>query len=123
MKSYRDLEIYKEAIKLAVQVHKMSLTLPKHELYETGSQIRRSSKSISSNIAEGFGRKKYKDEFARFIIFAQGSCNETQSHLEIINNVYGSSDERKELFEKYKDLGRKINKFLQYVESNWRSKK
>ena len=54
MKSYLDLEIYQLAYKLAIEVHEMSLTLPKYELYEQGSQIRRSSKSIKDNIAEGY---------------------------------------------------------------------
>lgn len=44
MKSYRDLEIYKESKRLAIEVHKVSLTLPKFELYEEGDQVRRSSK-------------------------------------------------------------------------------
>jgi len=53
MKSYKDLEIYKLSHSLAVGVHKMTLKeLPKFEMYEEGSQIRRSSKSIVSNIVE-----------------------------------------------------------------------
>ncbi len=60
MKSYRDLEIYQESKRLAIEVHKLSLTLPKFELYEEGSQIRRSSKSVTSSIVEGYGRRLYK---------------------------------------------------------------
>jgi four helix bundle protein len=48
--SYRDLDIYKLASKLAIEVHEMSLHLPKFEMYEEGSQIRKSSKSVKSNI-------------------------------------------------------------------------
>jgi hypothetical protein len=58
--SYKDLEIYKKAHKLAVEIHKMSLELPKFEMFEEGGQIRRSSKSVKSNIVEGFGRRRYK---------------------------------------------------------------
>ena len=58
--SYRDLDIYKKAHKLAIEIHKMSLKLPKFELYEEGNQIRKSSKSVKSNIVEGFGRRRYK---------------------------------------------------------------
>ena len=50
MKSYRDLEIYQSAYKLAIDVHKMSLTLPKYELYEQGSQIRRRSEEHTSEL-------------------------------------------------------------------------
>ena len=53
MKSYRDLEIYKEGKRLAVLIHKLTLTLPKFELYEEGSQIRRSSKAVTTLIVEG----------------------------------------------------------------------
>ncbi len=58
MSGYRDLEIYKESKRLALEVHKISLTLPKFELYEEGSQIRRSSKAVTSLIVEGYGRRK-----------------------------------------------------------------
>jgi four helix bundle protein len=51
--TYRDLEIYQMAHALGVETHDFSLTLPKFELYETGSQLRRSSKSVSANIVEG----------------------------------------------------------------------
>jgi len=63
MASYRDLEIYKIAFKLSIRVHRESLKLPNFELFEQGSQIRRSSKSIKDTIAEGFGRRKYKAEY------------------------------------------------------------
>ncbi|MBI4563712.1 MAG: four helix bundle protein [Planctomycetes bacterium] len=49
---YRRLEVYRLAHDLAVQVHKMSMTLPRHELFEEGSQVRRSSKSVSAQIVE-----------------------------------------------------------------------
>lgn len=63
MKSYRDLEVYKESKRLAIDVHKMTMTLPKFEMFEEGSQIRRSSKAITSLIVEGYGRRRYKAEF------------------------------------------------------------
>ncbi|HBX66765.1 MAG TPA: four helix bundle protein, partial [Balneolaceae bacterium] len=69
MKSYTDLDIYKMAYELALEVHKLTMTLPKYEMYEQGSQVRRSLKSIKDNIAEGYGRRRYKDEFIRFLIF------------------------------------------------------
>ena len=63
-KPYHDLEIYVLAKEPAVRVHKMTLErLPKFELYEEGSQIRRSSKSIVSTIVEGYGRRRYKNDF------------------------------------------------------------
>ena len=53
MKSFRDLEIYQMAYNLAIKVHKMTMQLPQYEMYEQGSQVRRSTKSIKDNIAEG----------------------------------------------------------------------
>ncbi|GAB3422755.1 four helix bundle protein [Niabella aquatica] len=70
MKSYRDLNIYKDAHRLAIVVHTLSLLLPRFEMYEEGSQIRRSSKAISTAIVEGYGRKKYKADFLRFLTYA-----------------------------------------------------
>jgi four helix bundle protein len=83
--SYRNLEIWKLACEASVDIHKMTLTkLPKFELYEHGSQIRRSSKSVRANIVEGYGRRDYKQEFIRFITFSLASCDETTDHLECL---------------------------------------
>jgi len=82
MKSYRELDIYNDSGKLAIEVHKMTLTLPKFELYEEGSQIRRSSKSVIALIVEGYGRKKYKAEFIKYLVYSQAECDETIVHLD-----------------------------------------
>ncbi|MBA4408863.1 MAG: four helix bundle protein [Bacteroidota bacterium] len=121
MNSYKDLDIYKLAYRLAIEVHRMTMTLPKYELYEQGSQVRRSSKSIKDNIAEGFGRRRYKDEFVRFLIFAHASCDEAISQLTMINEIHFENKDLNGLLEEYEVLGAKINKFIQYVEENWKS--
>jgi four helix bundle protein len=84
MKSYRDLDIFKESKRLAVEIHKISLSLPKIETYEEGSQIRRSSKSITSNIVEGYGRNRYKADFIKHLIYAQAECDEPIVHLDFL---------------------------------------
>ncbi len=121
MKSYQDLDIYKLAFELAIKVHRMTMDLPKYELYEQGSQIRRSSKSIKDNIAEGYGRKKYKNDFIRFLIYAHASCDETISQLSMINELHFSNNNITNLIEDYNSLGAKLNKFIQYVERNWQT--
>lgn len=121
MKSYKDLEIYKMAYDYALQMHEMSMKLPKYELYEQGSQIRRSSKSIKNNIAEGYGRRRYKDEFIRFLIFAHSSCDETISQLNMISDGHFPDNPLEDLLKKYDKLGRKLNSFIQYVEENWQT--
>jgi len=73
--SYRDLEIFKKAHKLAIEIHVMSQKLPKFEMYEEGSQIRKSCKSVKNNIVEGFGRRRYKQEFVKFLTYSLASCD------------------------------------------------
>lgn len=95
--NYKDLEIWQIARELSIEIHKMTLSLPKFELYEEGSQIRRSSKSIRSNIVEGYGRRRYKNEFIKFIIYAIASTDETIDHLETLFETDSLDD--KELFQ------------------------
>ena len=91
MKNYRDLEVYQISYDLAVKIHELSLQLPKYEVYEEGSQIRRSSKSIAPCIAEGYGRRKYKAEFIKFLIYAHASCDETILHLGFLKTFISSN--------------------------------
>jgi four helix bundle protein len=122
MKSYRDLEIFQLSYDLAVKVHYLTLKLPKYELYEEGSQIRRSSKSICSNIVEGFGRRKYQADFIKFLISAHASCDETLIHLRFIyDSKYIDEQSYISFKNEYEELSKKINKFINYVEENWKS--
>jgi len=121
MASYRDLEIYQLSYKLAVQIHKFSLKLPKFELYEEGSQIRKSSKGITSCIVEGFGRRRYKADYIKFLTYSHASCDETILHLNFINDTHEIEEEEINYFlKKYDELGRKRNKYIQYVENEWK---
>ncbi len=119
MASYKDLEIYRLAHELAVKVHRMTLDqLPKHEMYEEGSQIRRSSKSIPVNIVEGFGRRRYKQEFIQFLTFSLASCDETKEHLNLLVDT-GSLKSREQFTEfskGYEELGAKLWSFIHAVE-------
>ena len=115
--SYNDLEIYRLAHSLAAQIHKMSLGLPKFEMFEEGSQIRRSAKSISANIVEGFGRRRYKPEFIRYLVSAHASCDETIEHLKILKDTQSiSAAEADRFLAAYDELGRKMNRFIESVE-------
>jgi four helix bundle protein len=122
MNSYKDLDIYKIALKLFYEVHPASLLLPKHELYELGSQLRRSSDSVVSNIVEGYGRKRYKTDFIRYLVFSHSSCLETKGHLEKIDNLYkGLIPDNLKYINDYDILGAKIFNFIKYVEENWKT--
>ena len=124
MSSYRDLDIWRIACAVSVQIHEMTLHgLPRFEMYEQGSQIRRSSKSNCSNIVEGYGRRRYKKEFIRFLTFALASCDETASHLELLHETGSLQDQNsyEDLRAKLGELGRKLNRFLQSVEAGHRT--
>lgn len=117
--SYRDLEIWKLAREAAVAVHRMTIKeLPKFEMYEEGTQIRRSVKSIRSNIVEGYGRRRYKQEFIRFLVFAHASCDETIDHLEGLFESGSLTNKAiyRDLQAKLDLLGRKMNVFIEGVE-------
>ncbi len=122
--SYKNLEIWKLAKEVVIQIHEMSLQkLPKHEMYEVGSQIRRSSKSVKSNIVEGYGRRYYKQEFIHHLIIAIASNDETLDHLETLYETKSLTDEKfyQELHSKIELLGRKINSFIQTVKEDHKS--
>jgi four helix bundle protein len=121
MASYRDLEIYKLSYDLAIKIHKISLKLPKYEMYEEGSQIRKSSKGITSCIVVGYGRKRYKADFIKFLVYAHASCDETILHLNFINDTHElDKREIKIYLDAYNELGSKINNFTKYVENKWK---
>ncbi|HNU43616.1 MAG: four helix bundle protein [Cyclobacteriaceae bacterium] len=117
--SYRNLEIWKEAREVSVQIHEMSLKLPRFEQFEEGQQIRRSIKSVRSNIVEGYGRRKYVAEYVRFLIIAQASNDETIDHLETLFETKSLSDQPlfDQIHERLQRLGRKLNNFIKAVEN------
>ncbi|MBK9661084.1 MAG: four helix bundle protein [Chitinophagaceae bacterium] len=118
--SYKNLEIWKLADQVAVEIHEMTLTkLPKFEMFEEGSQIRRSCKSVKSNIVEGYGRKRYKAEFIKFLVYSLGSNDETIDHLETLFKTKSLQDEvlYNYLHAKLEIVGKKINLFIKGVDN------
>ena len=115
--SYRNSEIWQLAREQSNRIHYMSLKLPKFELYETGSQIRRSSKSVRSNIVEGYGRRSYNREYIRFLIFSLASNDETRDHLDSLFETESLKNKELylELIELNDKLGKKLNLFIKSV--------
>jgi four helix bundle protein len=117
--SYKQLKIWQQARVVSIEIHRMSLKLPKFELYEEGSQIRRSSKSIRSNIVEGYGRRRYKSDFIRFLVYAHSSVDETRDHLESQFETKSLTDKIK--FEKIQNeldqTGKMIYRYIQSIEN------
>jgi len=92
--NYKDLEICKLAREVVIEVHEMTLNrLPRFEMFQEGSQIRRSSKTVKSTIVEGYGRRNYKQDFIKFLIYALSSNDETIDHLETLFETKSLKDE------------------------------
>lgn len=122
--SYRELDVWKLARQVAVSIHQMTLRdLPKFEMYETASQIRRSSKSTRANIVEGYGRRRYKGEFLRFLSYSIASNDETTDHLECLfeTDSLSNADLYRKLHDDLDELGRKLNRFIKSVEARHRT--
>ncbi|MCK5558953.1 MAG: four helix bundle protein [Thermoplasmata archaeon] len=119
-KGHEKLKVYQKAHKLAVKIHKMTFSLPKFEIFEEGSQIRRSSKSVSSNIVEGYALRKYKKEYLHHLYRAYASCEETTEHLLYVNETESLKDEDiyNDLDEGYNILNRMLFNFIASVEKH-----
>lgn len=86
MKSYRDLIVWQKAMSFVTEVYKVAGSFPDEEKFGLSSQIKRSTVSVPSNIAEGYGRN-YTNDYIRFLQIARGSLFECQTQLEIAVNL------------------------------------
>jgi four helix bundle protein len=94
----------------------------KLEIYELGSQVRRSSDSVNSNIVEGYGRRRYKRDFVKFLTYSHSSNDETTNHLRKIQELYPKFEkEIIDLKNSYDLLGGKIHNFIECVIKNWKT--
>ena len=120
-KGHKRLQIYQQAHQLAVEIHAMTFQLPSFERFEEGSQIRRSSKSVVSNIVEGYALRKYKNEFVHYLFRSYGSCEETLEHLELLFQTKSSTDQTlfTHLHKSTNNLCGKILRYIQAVDQNF----
>ena len=117
--SYRDLDVYQRAMQALVQVHKLALTFPDYERFGLTDQLRRSSKSIPANIAEGYGRRKSAREFKHYLTLALGSANETIVHLEIARALeYANAETGTGLIEAYTIICKMLYRLIEAWHSN-----
>ncbi len=86
IKSFTDLNAWKEGHKLVIIIYKQTKKFPKEELFSLTSQIQRSSVSITSNIAEGFSRRSNKEKM-QFYYIALGSLTEVQNQLLVAKDI------------------------------------
>ena len=114
-----DLEVYKKLFQLAVEVHELSLSFPRHELYELGSQLRRSSNACPALLAEGFGNK-HTNIYTEAISRSQGELRETTHHIRFASKLnYLGSEACDVLGSRY----RECSKMLFGLENALNSKK
>jgi four helix bundle protein len=112
LKNYTDLKVWQKAYKLCIDIYKLTSIFPKEELYCLTSQIRRSSISIPSNIAEGYGRGAIK-EYIRFLYVAYGSYCELETQLLLCYDLgYMAEEQKKEILKKAKEIERMLKALI-----------
>ena len=118
IRSFKDLDAYKEAYDLAIIVNKKINSLPSFEMSDLGSQARRCSKSAPANIAEGWAKRRFEKEFKKYLDSAIGSCNEMEVHISMASDLgYWPKDFCAEILQRYIYLGGK----LVNLRNNWKT--
>ncbi len=106
IRTYRDLEVFREAYAAALDVSRISKRLPSIEQYELGRQLRRAARSIPANIVEGWSKRASTPEFKRYLQIAIGSCDETRMWLELSKDEgYISEKDCQPIKDRYNRLG------------------
>lgn len=118
LKSYKELTVWQKSILLAKEVYLLTEVFPKTEIYGLTSQMRRATISISSNIAEGYGRKSAK-EYAQFFSIAYGSALELETQVIISKDLKLTQENN---FTKVEQLLLEILKMLNSMSSKMRAK-
>ena len=112
IKSYKDLLIWQKGIKIVILVYQLVKSFPKEEIYALTSQLKRASVSISSNIAEGYGRNSDKS-FSHFLDISRGSLFEIETQLIIAKELGFISDDflYQEILSQIEEESKMINSF------------
>ncbi len=117
VKSYRDLDVYKKLVKLHLEIHNATMKFPKFELYELGSQQRRSSNSAPANVAEGWNNK-HINIYIECVNRALGEVHETEHHLDITFKKKYLIDEKYNYFlTEYNECGRMLKGLMRSLEA------
>lgn len=107
--SFKDLRVWQEAMKFAVEVYRVTGQFPKHEVYGLCQQLRRAAVSVPSNIAEGKEHRSDR-EFGNFLLHARGSLLEAQTQLMIAKELqYMSGEDAGRILASADAIGRSLN--------------
>jgi four helix bundle protein len=113
MRGFRDLKVYQKAYQLAITIFDLTKSFPKEERYSLTDQIRRSSRSIAANIAEGYRKRQYPKMFLSKLADADGETAETQVWLDFaLDCGYLSPDQHRSLSQSYEEVGRMLGAML-----------
>ena len=116
---FTDLRIYGIAIKLAVEIEELVHQIPYYWKINEVHQIKRSSSSVPSNIAEGFAKRIYPREFIRYLNVALGSSDESQSHLiALFKKKHIGKEKFDYYYNQYKNLSIKTLNLIKIVAKN-----
>lgn len=102
---HQELEVYKKAFETAMLIFELSKSFPKEETYSLTDQIRRSSRSVCSNIAEAWRRRRYEAAFIAKLNDSEGEAAETQTWLEFsVNCKYVERETGRSLYKTYDEI-------------------
>ncbi|SHF78088.1 four helix bundle protein [Flavisolibacter ginsengisoli] len=114
--NFEDLEVWKKARALKIDIRKLTLTFPPEEKFRLCDQLVRSSRSVNSQLAEGHGRRTYPDRL-RFCIIARGSLSETLNHLiDALDENYITETVLNEYKAKIAEVEKLLNGYIHYIE-------
>lgn len=118
IQSYKDLQVFRLSYELAMEVFRLTKKFPKEELYSLTDQVRRSSRSVTANIVEGWSKRRYENVFKRHLLDAIGSSDETKAWLAFAADCkYITSDERQTLTGRFDELGKMLHRLFE----NWKT--
>lgn len=117
IKSHRELEVYQLAFQTSMKIYALTKSFPREELYSLTDQIRRSSRSVSTNISEAFRRRKYPKSFCNKLNESEAEAAETQNWLDYsLACSYISREIHSELDKEYENIIGKLVNMQKYPE-------
>lgn len=118
IRSFRDLEVYREGYDLAILININVNKLPLFERNDLGMQLRRASKSVPANIAEGWAKRRFDKQFKVHLDSAIGSSNEMEVHISLAKDLgFWKTDFCDDLLKRYLLLGGKLTN----LRNNWKT--
>ena len=111
MPSFENLEVFRKAYKVSLEIHKKTLVFPKEEQYGLADQMRRASKSICANLAEGYAKRAASNaEFQRFLMMSVGSAEEMRVWIRYAFDLgYITDQDWQSWRSEYQDIAKMLN--------------